>query len=90
MARNPFKTPGLPKVNDDPWAGKEYSDQNLMASVPLKTSSSLPSDLEVSPKTLATPKSPAIPGITRPERNLNPELRRERFRKLAGILGSKK
>lgn len=44
MARNPMKLPGLPKVRDDKFLKSEYTDKNLMAEVPLRVSSSLPSD----------------------------------------------
>lgn len=83
MARNPFRNPGLPQVKDDQWLG---NSQNLNSSVP----DSLPSmseSLESSPRALASPTPASIPSITRPEHSINPELKRERFKKLAGLLG---
>lgn len=49
-----------------------------------------PLNWEESPASIETPPRPAIPGITRPEKIINPEARKERFRRLAGILGPKK
>lgn len=45
-----------------------------------------PLDLESTPMSLTSPQRPAIPSITRPEKSINPELRKKRFKKLAGIL----
>lgn len=46
--------------------------------------------LEDSPRALATPEMAPIPSITRPERPINPEMKRERFKKLQALLGSVK
>lgn len=72
MARNPMKIP------------KAFNDKNLNSTVPLKISSSLPSDREVSAASLASPKSPTSID------DGQSSLRAKRFRRLAGILGSKK
>lgn len=86
MARNPMKLPGLPGLKKLP---KEYTDANLNGQLPLKISSSLPSDRLTSPATLAAPKAPAmIPNPNAAESQLSP--RAARFRRLAGILGPKK
>jgi len=87
MARNPFKPPQMAK---DPWAKKEFNDKNLNASVPLKLSSHLPSDRLASPAKLASPKLPALPQVVGPESPVTPEARKERFKRLAGILGGLK
>jgi hypothetical protein len=81
--KNPFKMPGVDK---DTLGNQEYSDQNLNATVPLKTPSSFPSQRLSSPESLAKPARPAIPSITRPEKSIDPEGRRERFKKLQSIL----
>jgi hypothetical protein len=41
---------------------------------------------EPTPSSLVTPPRPAIPSITRPEKIINPEARKERFKRLASIL----
>lgn len=53
---------------------------------PFRALNKFPKDELASPRSLATPSLLQIPGITRPERIINPELKRERFRKLASIL----
>lgn len=75
MARDPMKLPKIPKA---------YNDKNLNSSVPLKVSSSLPSDRGVSAATLAAPKSP-----TSIDQGANSP-RAKRFRRLAGLISSKK
>lgn len=52
--------------------------------------SSLPSDKELSPNRLIRPPMAPVPGITRPEKPIDPEGRKERFRKLMGVLRSPK
>lgn len=90
MARNPMKIPNtMPSIKNDPYTQSEYSDKNLMAPMPLNISTSMPSDRLASPASLAAPKRPAIPGITRPERSVIPEMRKERFKRLMGILKPK-
>ncbi len=81
MARNPMKLPKLPGVPKIP---KAYNDANLNSSVPLKLSSSFPTDRLKSPAALAAPKIPT----SIDEGALSP--RAQRFRRLAGILGAKK
>lgn len=81
MARNPMKLPGLPGLKKIP---KAYNDANLNSTVPLKVTSSLPSDRFTSPATLAAPKQPT----SIDDGTLSP--RAQRFRRLAGILGPKK
>ncbi len=78
VARNFMKLSGLKKLP------KAYNDANLNSTLPLKVSSSLPSDRLTSPATLAAPKSPT----SIDENSLSP--RAKRFRRLAGILGAKK
>lgn len=75
MARDMMKLPKIPKA---------FNDKNLNSSVPLKVSSSLPSDRGVSAATLAAPKSPTSidDGST--------SSRAKRFRRLAGIISPKK
>lgn len=53
---------------------------------PFKALNRFPKDELASPRSLALPPSPVIPSITRPERPIEPEIRRERFRRLSGIL----
>jgi hypothetical protein len=81
MARNPYKSLGQDELSD-----KEYNDQNLNTPVPLNIQSSFPSQIHSSPESLAKPARPAIPSITRPEKSIDPEARRERFKKLQSIL----
>lgn len=57
-----------------------------MASNPFKLSSKLPKDEYASPRSQAVPALAPIPSITRPERPVEPEMRRERFKRLAGML----
>lgn len=78
MASNPMKLSGFKKIP------KAFNDKNLNSSLPLKVSSSLPSDRLTSPSVLAAPKSPT----SIDEGQLSP--RAKRFRRLAGILGNKK
>jgi hypothetical protein len=57
-----------------------------MASNPFKPLNKFPKDELESPRSAAIPTSAQIPGITRPERPLNTEFRRERFKRLAGMI----
>lgn len=81
MARNPMKLQGLPSLKKMP---KALNDANLNSTLPLKTSSSLPSDRLASPASLSAPKSPT----SIDQDSLSP--RAQKFRRLAGILGAKK
>lgn len=86
MAKNSMKLPGLPGMKKLP---QEYTDANLNGQLPLKVTSSLPSDRLASPAKLASPKQPAVlPNPNAAESQLSP--RAARFRRLAGILGNKK
>lgn len=72
MAKNYMKLSKIPKA---------YNDANLNSQLPLKVSSSLPSDRKVSPERLAAPKYPTSINEASPE---------DRFKRLAQILRSKK
>lgn len=50
----------------------------------------LSNSLEASPRALATPEVAPVPSITRPEHMMNPEMKRERFKKLQALLGGVK
>lgn len=69
MAKNYMKLPKMPKA---------FNDNNLNSQLPLKVTSSLPSDRLASPAKLAAPKAPT---------SIDNTDKKARFRRLAGILG---
>jgi hypothetical protein len=87
MAWNNNKS-GLPKLQGMKKL-PEYSDKNLNATIPMPAGPpAMSTDRLASPNSLAAPRAPMLPHVPEQHPELSP--RAQKFRRLAGILGTKK